>query len=119
MTLKKLIFGQPGNINEFVKMVKERDLPVTILFHVYREKSFTGLPIMHGSVIYSGGSFEQTIARGNVKLVEWWGNTESKEGSFNVDGILNFLRDKSAPNLEYLTSQDIKYEVKTLNEIYC
>jgi len=62
MSLRRFLTGNPGNITEFVQMVKERGLPVTVLFNLKRERNLaSSVPIIMGKIVYFGGNFEYAI----------------------------------------------------------
>jgi len=124
MSLKKLLTGQPGNMREIAEYARQRNLPLNIVLEGDIEFDPTGYQLAKARAIYSIGTKEQEIAGKNKKLIEdlpffRWLKTPSMYWSDLIGACnesIGRLKNQIQPNLKYLDSQSIKYQLFELNE---
>lgn len=131
MTIKKLLTGQPGNIKEFVDMTKSKNLPVNVLFHTWCDQGQGGDEFIRGRIIYSAGNIDEILSGNGIKYTQNHDRVfkerieRGKIGRLKIDHlkryftgseIIEIMQEEAHKNLEHLTNNQIKYQLRVVNQ---
>lgn len=114
MSLRKLLTGQPGNIQEFATMSKSTTIPIEILINTWSEDTQVGLEILKNKIIYVCGTFEHIIARHEIRYQDEVDRLDFEYKYYNLEQYTQEVRKLIKLKLDYLSSQGLKYNLKCL-----